>query len=628
MGNPKGAGDPHEGKGYVTWYADTSSYASYIVKVNPGDVVKITAGNQATQDAVLKEIPAYDGQWVAFSTATGFTGKRSVSANAIDQFTVPADGVCVWIKTKASGTDSTPADVVCNGLSYERNIAEHITDNNKLFYGYDFATEITANQDLNDLTFGVYEYRKNTTLVNAPAGRNVSGYGGIIVVQRSAHNTTDTVEMTMYHGDKIYSRFCNSGTWTKWSIISNITDYAVFSDSEDIPASSNLNSYTGFGSYFIPKANMSSITNLPDYSFSAGALMIVSRSGRSDVQKMQRIYAFDSDVPVIFIRCFDTSAGTFGVWRKVAFYGTFDDDIPEYWNDEIATSKTSIIENRQTIGNSIVEFFFVTDTHWTSNKKLSPLLIDKISKEMDISDIMFGGDAIDKRTTNTAALQDMSNFYGAFFNKHIFSTFGNHDNNAYNTAQGATPIQKNVLYPFMSKIVEPFGVTNKEISLNYYDNETQKVRFIQFDYSIAYTDTNFVNKVKNAISALESDWTVVLISHEYWQPNLDSTPTVISGRETFFEGILSETYSATIACVLVGHCHCDIDTTVNDIPVIGFNCDAYLQGNTGTHSYGGPLMTAGTATEQSFDVIQIDTYNKHIYCTRVGAGNDRDFSYS
>ena len=32
-------------------------------------------------------------------------------------------------------------------------------------------------------------------------------------------------------------------------------------------------------------------------------------------------------------------------------------------------------------------------------------------------------------------------------------------------------------------------------------------------------------------------------------------------------------------------------------------------------------------TEQAFDVVQIDTTNRVIYMTRIGAGNNRSFSY-
>ena len=39
-------------------------------------------------------------------------------------------------------------------------------------------------------------------------------------------------------------------------------------------------------------------------------------------------------------------------------------------------------------------------------------------------------------------------------------------------------------------------------------------------------------------------------------------------------------------------------------------------------------MTANTTTEQSFDVITIDTKGKKIYCTKIGFGDDREISYA
>ena len=45
------------------------------------------------------------------------------------------------------------------------------------------------------------------------------------------------------------------------------------------------------------------------------------------------------------------------------------------------------------------------------------------------------------------------------------------------------------------------------------------------------------------------------------------------------------------------------------------------------HSEDPTVRTSGTITEQAFDIVQIDTTAKKVYCTRIGGGIDREFSY-
>lgn len=39
------------------------------------------------------------------------------------------------------------------------------------------------------------------------------------------------------------------------------------------------------------------------------------------------------------------------------------------------------------------------------------------------------------------------------------------------------------------------------------------------------------------------------------------------------------------------------------------------------------LTRSAILFEQAFDVVSIDTTNRKIYCTRIGAGSNREFSY-
>ena len=572
------------------------------------------------------------------------------------------------------------------------------------------AGNVSLGDDLNDYTtYGVYNITSSTILAslsNLPHFNSMPASGAILYVVRATYSAAAIKQfLSLGTGEPhLYMRHMYSnGTFDTWKILDSDTDYPAFAYAAALPANTDINTVRDYGAYTISAANMATATNLPDYTFTHGVMIIVERGASSNGYRTQRLLAYENNERIEFIRPF-VNPNTFHDWRlccyfndtltrtkakplssgddfnsigcgvyswssavapnllntpqstgagflvcerttrtgnltppsylkQTAYYGetgaeyyrymdgsnwsgwssaNADKTYPTYWNAAVSTGISKIISNRKSIGNNIVEFFFITDTHWDTNAKNSPLLIDALDMKCGIPDIIFGGDAMTNHATDDPALDEMVDFYGSFKDKHILSTFGNHDNNP----NGQGTITNAVLYPFMSKRVETFGVTNKTIQINYYDNETQKVRYIQFDYRLTSTAG-----VKSLITPLDSSWTVVLISHEYWEPNA-VTPPVISGRATFIGDILNDTYNATIACVLVGHVHRDIDTTVNGIPVIGCNTDNYQM-----DVYGGPSMTRYTDTEQSFDVVQIDTVNKTIYMTRIGAGSDRSFTY-
>ena len=91
---------------------------------------------------------------------------------------------------------------------------------------------------------------------------------------------------------------------------------------------------------------------------------------------------------------------------------------------------------------------------------------------------------------------------------------------------------------------------------------------------------------------------------------------------------LYDTVSATIVCVITGHCHRDfVSYSVKGYPMIATTCDARQAEN---YDINFPTRTVGTTTECAFDVFHVDTENRKIYTTRIGAGGadgDREFTF-
>ena len=128
--------------------------------------------------------------------------------------------------------------------------------------------------------------------------------------------------------------------------------------------------------------------------------------------------------------------------------------------------------------------------------------------------------------------------------------------------------------------------------------------------------------VDSKITELDSDWTVVLFCHSYFITYSVLPYEIPNQNKEIAQHFGNLKCNATIACLITGHSHIDESDSENGMLVICTTCDNHtlLVDSSITR-------TKGTDTEQAFDYVQIDTANRKIYCTRIGAGNDREFSY-
>jgi hypothetical protein len=79
------------------------------------------------------------------------------------------------------------------------------------------------------------------------------------------------------------------------------------------------------------------------------------------------------------------------------------------------------------------------------------------------------------------------------------------------------------------------------------------------------------------------------------------------------------TYTSNLICVLSGHTHYDASGDTGFLNIVSTS-DAVYQ----TDGYNRQL---GTISECALNIVSINTSSKVIKCLRVGAGNDRTFSY-
>ena len=133
--------------------------------------------------------------------------------------------------------------------------------------------------------------------------------------------------------------------------------------------------------------------------------------------------------------------------------------------------------------------------------------------------------------------------------------------------------------------------------------------------------------ILDQLDAVPSGYTIVMFTHYAFEATsgqvLDDTPlTRILGKLDALNTAQNRTVS--VAGVFSGHRHRDgSDSTTYSFPVIATMTDAHGKVSDSSEA----TMTKGTTTEQAFEVVFIDKANRNLYLRRIGAGNNRQFSY-
>ncbi len=336
--------------------------------------------------------------------------------------------------------------------------------------------------------------------------------------------------------------------------------------------------------------------------------------------------------------------------------------IPRYWESALDTAIAKIQALDGVTGTHGDSFVFITDYHIKKNANRSAALIREIVASTAVDKVFYGGDTLDEQTAKAQAYALHRKFWRQFDGLRVFPVYGNHDNNDNNKTTDEDILTYNEVYSLFGKRVEKYGIdttfspdTHNEDGLitgtettwrerwghteplgNYYyfDNTPQKIRYIVLNGFFAVKAGDQGTWFRNTLNATPAGWTIVVLCHAWWQDPArtkysTTTGSLINALDAYIKG----GGAAKVACWIAGHLHYDysemIDTVVTSgddagktysFPVIITTCDSYLNDTTN--------MTLGTATEQAFDVIHIDTYNQTVKCTRVGAGEDRlEYSY-
>lgn len=392
--------------------------------------------------------------------------------------------------------------------------------------------------------------------------------------------------------------------------------------------------------------------NQGTYTISANTIFRIMIDGRRALSEMEM--TIDELLTLVTI-----SSSLFGVnkinekitdiYNKLAD----KDNIPDYYfeNDYLPEKAR---EAQLAAGVNGISFGFVTDIHIGDNAQNSMKLAKYIADHTSALPLMIcGGDIPETNTGDLNGLYEQAQAWQimmSHYGKHnVYTCRGNHDYIAM--VDGTNIKAKNALSNSYVMGYLPYGITPGMEGKPYYyfDVDWAKTRFIVLDeYSVSNTNPDADTSVYVGLSADEYDWFVntalkvdnyhiVIVSHqplnlpngEGYNASLNLLRDIITAfnQHVAFTGSYGaasinvdfSTYTSELVCVLSGHIHKDVSSDTGFLNIVTTSDACYL-----TDGYG---RLFGSISENAFDIVSIDYNNRVIKCTRIGAGNDRQFAF-
>lgn len=322
-----------------------------------------------------------------------------------------------------------------------------------------------------------------------------------------------------------------------------------------------------------------------------------------------------------------------------------NDGIPKYYHlNSYIENKVQAIRNNASIVKGCT-FAFITDIHFFFNTLMSGALLKYIKANTPLNLIVCGGD-IPPAEGTLEKLNKSAELYNRLTDKlgrnSWLTVKGNHDY----CIDGDTPKTMTEGYQY-NQIVRPLEISKAILSNGkayyYYDLPSQKIRFIVLDqyettnsgdvrYGVMSNVTDEqLSWLANALSV--EGYTFLVFSHSSCDSNISGYDSVlaevnrmlcaVNNKRVYTHSSVHVDFTKTtsiVACSIAGHNHIDLSNMTDGLLSITTTSDAAL-------ADGGIARTAGTISEQAFDVFTVDTENKKIKAIRIGGGEDRSWTY-
>lgn len=359
--------------------------------------------------------------------------------------------------------------------------------------------------------------------------------------------------------------------------------------------------------------------------------------------------------------------------------GYFDNIIDEF-GGPIPSYFVNKLNSMNSIDNSTFNVGFITDNHhqlstYSPGSLTHYANIAALTRMVPINAVIAGGDNIngyfDRNQKFVETRQATSGLYGRVsHNTDVFFMLGNHDtgNGQNGNSTPATTITESELKSFYLSKEKAFNENRNGDSLyGFKDYEDQKIRVIwlnsfdlpwtlnsdgtyKYDFltTSGYQGDQLEWLAKSALKLKSSDWHVMIFTHcplphtfevaagqaPLTQINSDILVSIInafqkgtsltvseSSRElpVSFSADFSTQGSGVVIGLFSGHIHRDGQMVYNDINCVETSCSLCHTGDTG--------RTAGTLSEDCWDIFSINKASRTIIAHRFGYGSDRTITY-
>lgn len=344
--------------------------------------------------------------------------------------------------------------------------------------------------------------------------------------------------------------------------------------------------------------------------------------------------------------CYNFRGQIVGQWSKYIVQSEIDEIseslanlnlLPSYYLPYIVNKLDAI--NTQILSMTSGDaFVFITDIHVDGNTMHSPELTKQILDNTPINKVFLNGDYIQQEASKSSALRKINNLISRYnyANNKTFVVVGNHEFNTNGTYQPAPELSWQELDDTLRRRNEDIIIEQSNGLGFIYTDEKKKIKYMVATYNKdSGMDYNSIVFILQNLSNTPNGYTIVFINHgglntdgtyQSGFDNLIDCFDAIRNKTTYTFGSTVYDFTSadyTVACAITGHWHQDMyATSSSGMPIISVTTDAQKYDNTGTD------RTIGTVNEQAFDVFCIDTTNETINTIRIGAGNNRSFSYS
>lgn len=364
-------------------------------------------------------------------------------------------------------------------------------------------------------------------------------------------------------------------------------------------------------------------------------------------------------------------------------------ELPDYWEEYLPSKIATIKNHLKSAGKNGFVFINVADMHEKENLgRYTGIIAKRIMDECSVPYAIINGDLSTRASVTRAEMEtslDNANEILEPIKDRALKTMGNHDG-AYSTDGGHynNNFSFNEIFEYMYRSVTCVKGTPKfdESGMGYYiDDAPNKVRYVILSLhnnelsnwfnTYRYRQSQFDLMVEALTTIPSDDWGVIFASHippvqgidrhgdGTEEANLTNAVPEQTLLRNFVQAYMDRnpsykgTYGASGAWdyvnlsvdfsnakgkfigYIAGHLHADmcfgIDETYNFL-VITSRCDSHNEnvfGNNGTDidEQLKAERKKGTITEQSFDVFIVDKEKETINIVKIGAGDDRLYSF-